>query len=67
MTTTATTTAIAPLKPRRGLMIFFGILLIVLFAVMVALYFATVYPNRDKPRSVEIDSAMGWMSGGVNS
>jgi hypothetical protein len=45
-----------PLQPRRGLLILFAILLIVLFAGLLGMYFQTVYPNRDKAQPVERDA-----------
>lgn len=44
-----------PLKPRRGLFVVFAILLVLLFAGMLTMYFTTVYPNRYQPQSVETD------------
>ena len=48
-----------PLKPRRGLFVVFAILLVLLFAGMLTMYFETVYPNRYRPQSVETDRTAG--------
>ena len=44
-----------PLRPRPKLLIMTGILLVATFIALLAMYFATVYPNRNKPQSVETD------------
>jgi hypothetical protein len=48
-------TTYVPLKPRRGLFILMGIILILLLAGLLGLYFKTVYPFRTLPHPTERD------------
>lgn len=45
-----------PLKPRRVLMIALGGVLVLLLAGLILLYVYTIYPNRNKPQAIELDS-----------